>query len=418
MERNLKSLRSFIKSQKGATFEVDPALYPWYSLEYGASSTIRLLPDGNLENQAPWATKKLIPCTFSDPEDETKTVYFNIPCLEMYEKNVKCPALAPVRDIYAKSRAAKANGNSKDFELFKGIGSRHWLDQTFYHAGLILKSGVVEKDRPSDISPIRVAAFSKQIQGVIETALGLVESDDAPPSQFKDEELPCGTFSMTDIDAVLSGEVSEDEMDNLLAKFVGYPLVLVKKKKTDGSKEFANWESSFFQMRDPHELDVDDLNAIKKFGLPDLSKYLPARPTDAQYEVMVEMVKASIASEPWNPEWEEAGLKFFRKKGSGAETTDTTSTPDNSIASRVKANLGGGESSSSSSLSSALNRRRTTTTAPAVEETSPEPETNSDTASTETQAEPEETKTEVKPATTARRDPKAMAAMVKAKIGA
>lgn len=422
MTRNLAKLREHIKSTKQAsTFVKDHALYPFFKLPKGSSTLMRLLPDGDETNQAPWATRKLIPLKFVDPDDDSKFVHYNVPCREMWLK--KCPALQPVRDLYAQAKQAKAAGNTLENERLRKLAGAHWIDATSFHNLFVLKNGIAEENRPADLSPIRVVGFSKQVQEVIETSLGLVaskEGEEAPPSQFRDDELPCGTFSMDDVNNVLDGNVPDDEIEAVLAKFRGYPFLLMNRDSGDGHNSY---KTSRFEMRDPHDLDVEMLNQIRQFGLSNLrEKYFPKEPTDEQYETLTKMVKASIAGEPWNPEWTEAGFEFFRKFESSSSSSNGETSSGNSITDRVKANVAGAQTGGSSSLAAAMNRRKAMVKpeAPAVTEAPVEPEVVTVDPTTpvepEVVAQPSAKQPEAKAEGDTKKDPKALAAFIKNKM--
>lgn len=423
MAVNLNSLKAHLKSTaRKSTFEQDFSIYPHWKLEYNKFSQVRLLPNGDPEAQVPWATRKLIPCQFPDPEDDSKPpVHFNVPCLEMYDHNAKCPALQPVRDLYKAEKAARKSGQNVEADRLKKIASRHWLDTSTYWNMLLLKSGFIEEGLPVDLPIVRTAHFTKQIQARIEGDLGLLtteEGTDAPPPVLS--ELPCGTFTAQDIDNVLSGNVDESEADTILSKFEGKTFVLKKVQKGD----YANWESSYFVVGENHELDIDVLQAIQKQGLPDLSKRLPVRPTAEQYEVLADIVQTSIDGGEWNPEWEGEGLgfKFYRKKSDkDGDDANTTSTKSTSIADKVKANMGG---EGSSSVAEALARRKSQAAAKAAAAPleAARAVDESDAQAESVAAEPAEA--EAQPVTVsegevkaAKGDVKALAAMMRAKLG-
>lgn len=425
MVRSLSSLRAHVKKEKDdrqSGFIKDHALYPHWILPFGGTSLVRLLPDGNPEAETFWSIQKLIPMVFSDPEGGTP-LYFNAPCMEMYDRKRKCPVLAPVRALYALAKKLTTEGKPTEAKIIEANATAHWIDFSFWYNTLVLKSGFVEQDLPDDLSPIRNLKITKQIQYVIEASLGLAQEKfdnngkpikaEAPISDFADDELPCGTFDMVDVERVVKGEVNPDEAEAVLERFKGYPLLLSKQKQGD----HPDWRGSKFLTREAHELSDDDLAAIHKFGLPNLNDRLPKRPTDEQYELYVEMIKVSIEHGDWDKSWEEAGVRPFRKKSDAAEGSDSTggASRSNSITDRIKNNTARARGSEASEgLSTVLNRRRAATAVAeeAVNKTAVEEPAEPAAATTEASAEAAE-----RPATDAASASKLLAEKLKAQYG-
>ena len=69
----------------------------------------------------------------------------------------------------------------------------------------------------------------------------------------------------------------------------------------------------------------EQLAAIAEHKLHDLTKRLPDRPSEEQYEVLAEMMTLSVNRQltgevaVWNTEWEALGFKPFRQRGEKSE---------------------------------------------------------------------------------------------------
>jgi hypothetical protein len=115
-----------------------------------------------------------------------------------------------------------------------------------------------------------------------------------------------------------------------MSKFEGYNFIIKKLQQGD----YADWTTGSGWSKSQYSLTDEQLAAIAEHGLHDLSKRLPPRPTDEQYDVLTEMMEVSIQrmltgeNGYWRKEWEEAGFKPFkqREKSGGTEAKGTTRT--------------------------------------------------------------------------------------------
>ena len=72
----------------------DNSIYPHWNMEEGQSATLRFLPDANPKNTFFWQERQMIRLPFAGikGEMESKQVYVQVPCVEMW--NEACPILA------------------------------------------------------------------------------------------------------------------------------------------------------------------------------------------------------------------------------------------------------------------------------------------------------------------------------------
>jgi hypothetical protein len=305
-------------------FEKDYSVYAFWNLKYGASSTLRLLPFNDIHTGAFWSEKVLLPMQFSDPNDPTKVIKFMAPCREMYDHANKCPILEPVRDLYAEEKELRNSGNTKEADKLKKIAGFHWKKPTYYYQGFVNKTGMTEDDTPEN--PIRVFPFNKKIHQMIFNSI--FENDEDP---F--ETLPCGEFTMEDIEALLGdGEVDMDI-------FNGFNFIVKKLQQGD----YADWTSSSTWSKNQSPLTDEQLAALAEYKLHDLTKRLPDRPSDEQYEILTEMMNISIQRQVtgddgvWDSAWEAEGFKPLRQRGKGDDKpTSSKSAKDESGDSETK----------------------------------------------------------------------------------
>jgi hypothetical protein len=290
------------------TYERDYSIYPFWNIKVGSSSSLRLLPWNEPNTGMFWAERVLLPMQFSDASDPTKVIKFLAPCREMYVQSEKCPILASVRDLYTEEKELRNSGASKDADKLKKIAGFHWKKPTYYYQGFVAKSGMVEEELPDN--PIRVFPINKQIHKLIYGSI--FESDE---DAF--ESLPTGEFTEEDIANLLV-----DGADVDMSKFNGYNFIVKKAQSGD----YADWTSGTTWSRTMTPLDDEQLAALAEHGFHDLSKRLPDRPSDSDYDTLTEMMEISIQrmitgeNGVWNKEWEDAGFKPVRQRGDDAKT--------------------------------------------------------------------------------------------------
>ncbi len=328
----LKRLRERAKERQGGS---DNSVYPFWNINFGDSATLRLIPFEYDLTKDFWTEKKIIRMQFVDPNDDAKLIRFEAPCYEMYSKDKKCPVLQPVRDLYSEAKGLKNAGDTTEAERLEKVAGIHWIKPVFYYQGFVIKSGIQESELPEN--PIRVFPMLKQIHQVIFSKL-MSEEEDA----F--DRLPTGEFTPDDVELLLNGEPSDEEVERLLARFEGINFILRKTKQG----EYANYQTSSWSSS-PSMLDEEQIQAVQKYGLHDLRKRLPDQPSEEQYEIMTEMVNVSINrllgndDGYWNPEWEEAGLKpkeaRDQKSGGDSDGKPASKRSSGGVSSKLKSQL-------------------------------------------------------------------------------
>jgi len=305
MSNMLDAMKKRVKERQ-PSFEKDNSVFPFWNLNFGAAATVRFLPYNDQFTGAFWAERILLPMSFTSPEDSTKVWKFMAPCREMYDRGEKCPVLAPVRALYGEEKELRNTGQTADADRLKRIAGFHWKKPTFYYQGFVIKAGMSENEIPEN--PIRVFPVNKMLHKKIFDSI--FENEEDP---F--EKLPTGEFTVEDVVALLDGDNTIN-----LDKFEGHNFIIKKMQRG----EYADWTAGSQWQSKMTSLDEEQIAAIAKYGLHDLTKRLPDRPSDEQYDILAEMMKVSIdrmlhgENGVWQKEWEEAGFKPIKPRSSSS----------------------------------------------------------------------------------------------------
>lgn len=256
----------------------DNSIFPHWNMEEGQSCTVRFLPDGNSKNTFFWAERAMIRLPFNGikGEMESKQVMVQVPCVEMWGE--ACPILAEVRGWF------------KDKSL-EEMGRKYWKKRSYIFQGFVRENPLKDDKIPEN--PIRRFIIGPQIFTTIKGALMDPEL----------EELP------TDLLRGLDFRISK------------------------GSKGgFADYNGSKWARKET-ALDEAEQAAIEKYGLFDLSTFLPKKPTDVELKVIKEMFEASVDGQSYDTErWGQ----YFRPAGvnapAGSSAPATTSVDEDTPA--------------------------------------------------------------------------------------
>lgn len=271
MSKTLEEIRKKLQAldvRKGPTGSGsgDKTTYAHWNIPEGTSSTVRFAPDANEDNTFFWAERQIIKLPFPGikGQDESKPVVVQVPCIEMWDGKNTCPILNEVRPWW------------KDKSL-EDIARRYWVKRTYYMQGFVKTDPMNEQDAPEN--PIRKFIIGPQIFAIIKAALMDPDMEHSPV------DLINGT------DFIIS-KTSK-------GGFADY-----------GTSKWARKESSI----------TDEMQeAIDKFGLVDLSTYLPKRPTPEQLAIIYEMFQASVDGELYDPA---AWSQHYKPFGFDAGNTD------------------------------------------------------------------------------------------------
>ena len=241
----------------------DNAIYPFWNMQEGQSSTLRFLPDGDDTNTFFWKERLMIKLPFAGIKGETdsRPVQVQIPCMEMYGET--CDILNEVRAWF------------KDPTL-EDMGRKYWKKRSYVFQGFVVDN-VLQEESPEN--PVRRFIIGPQIFQIIKQAL-------MDPDM---EELP------TDYTAGVDFRLN---------------------KTSKGG--YADYGTSNWARRD-RPLNDQEMAAINTHGLFNLSDFLPKKPDATAVKVMQEMFEASVDGEAYDADrWSQ----YFRPSGMQARTGD------------------------------------------------------------------------------------------------
>ena len=243
--------------QGGQSTGGDNSIYPHWNMEEGQSATLRFLPDGNTKNTFFWQERAMIRLPFNGikGEMESKQVQVRVPCMEMWQET--CPILTEVRTWF------------KDKSL-EEMGRKYWKKRDYIFQGFVRENPLADDKGPEN--PIRRFIIGPQIFSIIKSAL-------MDPDL---EELP------TDLLRGLDFRIT---------------------KTSKGG--YADYNTSKWARKESALTEAEQA-AVEKYGLFDLSTFLPKKPTEAEIKVIKEMFEASVDGQSYDTErWGQ----YFRPAG-------------------------------------------------------------------------------------------------------
>jgi hypothetical protein len=222
--------------------------FPFRDIPTGGNVRIRLLQDGDTENPWFWREKAVIKLPFPGVKgvDETKEVLVNVPCVTMFGE--KCPILAETSPWW------KGDADAID------LARKYKAHKTYIYQGVIIEGGAGEVELPEN--PVRIFTLYPSVHTLIKNVL------------LDPEMANCDVLSQTD----------------------GTDFIIRKTK----AGEYADYSTSAWARRST-SLTEAQLDAIKKHGLYDLSKYIPEVPNAEARDVIFDMFKASLDGELYDP---------------------------------------------------------------------------------------------------------------------
>ena len=265
----LAEIRAKLKEQESRTGGSqssggDNAIFPFWNMKEGESSTLRFLPDGDESNTFFWKERLMIKLPFAGVKGDTdsRPVQVQIPCMEMYGDS--CEILNEVRGWF------------KDPSL-EDMGRKYWKKRSYIFQGFVTENALSEDSTPEN--PIRRFIIGPQIFQIIKQAL-------MDPDM---EELP------TDYTAGVDFRLN---------------------KTTKGG--YADYSTSSWARRE-RPLGDAEMKAIEAHGLFNLNDFLPKKPSEVEVKVMKEMFEASVDGEAYD--MDRFG-QYFRPAGMAARTGD------------------------------------------------------------------------------------------------
>lgn len=245
----LEAIRAKLKEQEnrssGTRSTLDNTIYPQWNIKEGTDSLLRLLPDGDENNTFFWVERAMINLPFEGVmgQADNKQVSVRVPCMDMYGK--PDPILTEIRPWW-------------DDPSLKPKASIYWKKRSYLFQGFVVEDGLKEENPPEN--PIRRFVITPQIFQIIRSAL------------------------------------VDPELDYMPTDFVnGLDFRICKTMKG----KYADYSTSKWSRRSRPLTDME-LDAIEKFGLFDLSSFLPKEPTAIEQQVIKEMFEASVNGEAFD----------------------------------------------------------------------------------------------------------------------
>lgn len=275
MSKTLEEIRKKLQaldSRKGTgNFgKGDKTVYQHWNIPEGTSAVVRFLPDANEDNTFFWTEKQIIKLSFPGIKghDENKPVEVQVPCIEMWDGKNTCPILNEVRPWW------------KDKSL-EDTARKYWVKRTYYMQGFIKQDPLGGTDAPEN--PIRKFIIGPQIYAIIKAVL------------------------------------MDPELTNSPVDYVNGLDFFINKTSKGG---FADYGTSKWARKES-SIDEEMQDAIEKYGLVDLSTYLPKKPTEEQLAIMFEMFQASLDGELYDPEKWSQHYKPFGFDSAPSEDSDS-----------------------------------------------------------------------------------------------
>ena len=214
-------------------------IYPFWNAPNDTTTIVRFLPDADEKNTFFWRERQMIRIPFASVEGhpELSNVVVEVPCVEMYKEGDKCPILTETRPWWKTDK--------------EELARRYWPAKTYIYQGFV-REGHIEEESPEN--PIRRFVVAKSIHKIIEASL------------------------------------LDPEMENLPTHYDNGTDFKITKKQ-DG--KYASYGTSGFARRES-SLTVDEHEAVDKFGLFDLSGFLPRKPAQEDLDIIYAMFEESL----------------------------------------------------------------------------------------------------------------------------
>lgn len=290
----------------------DKTLFAHWNIEEGQSALVRFLPDGNSTNDFFWVERLQIKLPFAGikgKSDKHTTVV--VPCMEQWGES--CPVLTEIRPWF------------KDKSL-EEVARKYWKKRSYILQGFVRENPTDEDDMEN---PIRKFIFTPELFKLVREGIMDPEIDEIPTH-------------------------SEQGLD-----------FRVKKGSKGGYPDYgtSGWS------RRSSALTMQENDAIEKFGLNDLSVFLPKKPSDVELQAIKELFAASVDGELYDADkWgnyyrpygmDEASAASVAAHAAANKTTVTTKPVHSARISNAQVDLVTGESSPTVEMPSEIKSEET-----------------------------------------------------------
>ena len=229
----------------------DNATYPFWNNPEGSTAVLRFTPDGDTSNDYWWKERLIIKLPFSGikGDNSSRPTEVQVPCMDMWKPN-SCPINAEIRPWW------KAGKDMED------LARKYWRKKSFLFQGFVRTNPNTEDAANAPENPLRRFVINPSVFDRIKTVFMDAEIENSP----------------TDYDK-------------------GLDFRLVK-----GSKGgYADYGQSAWARRESALTD-EELAAIEKHGLWNLSDYLPKKPDEDHLQAIIDMFRDSVDGKPYDPD--------------------------------------------------------------------------------------------------------------------
>lgn len=271
------------RGSTGSTMGGDGAIYPHWNIQEGTSAKIRFLPDGDAKNSFFWVERAMIKLPFAGVKGQadSRPVIVQVPCTEMYGKDTPCPILAEVRTWF------------KDPNL-EEMGRKYWKKKSYLFQGFVRENPLADDRTPEN--PVRRFIISPQIFNLIK------------------------------------GSLMDPDLENLPTDYVNGLDFTVSKTSKGG---YADYSTSKWARRET-PLTSDEQAAIEKYGLFNLTEFLPKKPGEVELRVIKEMFEASVNGEEYDAQrWGQ----YYKPAGMAVDTPAATESASASEAPQARTSV-------------------------------------------------------------------------------
>lgn len=278
MALNLQKMKESLQKEEQKAQNTgggDNAVYPFWNIPEDTPAVLRFLPDGDEDNDTSfWKERNIINLEFNGVKGgKSEPVKVVVPCMEMFGEN--CPVLTEARRFYKEGKDS--------------LGQQYWKKRSYVFQGFV-RTNPLKDDTPPE-NPVRRFMIGPMIFKTIKNQLMSFAEDDENPVDFQE----------------------------------GYDFRILRTQGAKGSDYTgSNWA------RKSSPLSQDELDALEKYGLFNLSDFLPKKPDAESLRVITEMFEASLDGDPYDLErfgnyYKPYGLDFNNNSDNSSSSSNTSS---------------------------------------------------------------------------------------------
>jgi len=249
----------------------DNANYPFWNNSEGSTAVLRFLPDGDTSNDFFWVERLIIKLPFPGIKGQhnSRATEVQVPCMDMWKPN-SCPINAEIRPWW------------KGGKEMEDMARKYWRKKSYLFQGFVRTNPNTDDLAKAPENPIRRFVINPSVFDRIKTVFADLEVENSPVEYER-----------------------------------GLDFRLVK-----GSKGgYADYGQSAWARRESALTD-EEMAAIDKHGLFNLSQYLPKKPDEDHLQAIVEMFHDSVDEKPYDPD---KYAQYYKPYGLNTDTDKSNS---------------------------------------------------------------------------------------------